>query len=536
MKQSAGILRRFFTGTAITVIMVVNAFSVAAQTADEVWGLSQRHMSSGARMTGMSIRGLAGFGDYSAIYGNPAGLGYVSGTRLIVSLRGSETESVSDILANGFNQNRASSTIEDTGFGSLAFLYSAPVKRGKLVGGLALSQVRDFSREVDFVGENTESSISTSFLPFNSEYSIDENGDLGELADLPFAAFNGGIFEYFKDLYEDGEYPFYSAVTAGTLIEQSARVLESGAAYELNAAVAWQATRDVMIGGALNIFVGDYNYDYSFIERDILNENTPELYNVLLDDGTLLEGFNELEYQQRLNADMAGINFRLGMSAKLNNRFRVGVTLESPTWSYFEESYGEQFTTQFDLGGSITYGDHAEDVGNGFFEYSARSPWRLGAGVRVDLGIVMLTGEGEIVDWSQLSLNSDDGGEVFRDVNRTIDSDYGIALNYAFGIELELGRFDLRTGLAVHPSPYIDSFTGSTVGGLEVGDRMGVSVGAGVRITDGIRLDLALHSEDERDFWNIYPSDAAGPRQTAQFEMDEQLRRGAAILQLTVRL
>lgn len=533
MKQSfSATLQGVFISTIIAAGMM-SISSATAQTADEIWSISQSDVSVGARMSGMAIRGLAGFGDYSALYGNPAGLGYVGGTEFVVSLRGSSVQGDAGILATGFDLRSSASTVENSGIGNLAFLYSVPVAQGKLVGGVAFSQVRNYSRKLDLVGENVNSTISASFLPFDNEYSVGEDGNLGELADLPFAAFNGGIFEYFKDLYEKGEYPFYSAVVPGTLIEQSARVTESGEAYELNAGVAWQATKDIMVGGSLNIVLGDYQFDYSFVESDILDENTEDEYNVLRADGSLLEGFDQLEYQQTLRSDLGGINFRAGMSTVLNSTFRVGFTLVSPTWTYFEESYGEQFSTRFDLGGELAYGDQINDVGNGTFEYSARTPWRLGAGVRAKFGRFMLTGESEIIDWSQLRLNAD--GNAFRGVNRFIENEYGIALNYAFGGEVNLGKFDLRTGVAFRPSPYSEPPSQAS-GELHVGDRLGVSLGLGIQITDGIRVDLGLHAEDERNVWDLYPSDGEGPRQDERFEIDELLSRGIAILQLTVKL
>ncbi len=531
MKQSINMLHRLFSGMITIMVMVVSP--IFAQTADEVWGLNQRDMSVGARMTGMSIRGFAGLGDYSAMYGNPAGLGYVDRNLFVASLKGSATDA-------GFSINSLSYdgtyTTFDNSIGNLAFLYNIPVERGKLVAGLALSQTRSFARGLGPIVENTETTISTSFLPFDSEYSIDQNGDLGDLADLPFAAFNGGIFEYYRELYEDGKYPFLQAVVPGSLIEQSILVDESGRTYELNGAVAWQATRNIMIGGSVNFYVSEYDFDYNFTESDILDENTVDEYNVLLDDGTLLEGFNELEYIQRLSSEMIGINLRFGMSGDLNKNFRYGMTLESPTWSYFEESYGEEFTTWFDRGGSVTYGDQADDVGNGFFEYSVRSPWRLGAGVRFDSGRYMLTAEAEVMDWKQLRLSSSEGRNVFREVNRVIDNQYGLALNYAFGAELELGFIDLRGGVSFRPSPYKDSAAISPSGGQKVGERRGISLGAGVKLTDKIRVDLGLHMEEERNIWDLYPSDDAGPRQMYSLEIDETLTTRIAVLQVTVKL
>ena len=49
-------------------------------------------------------------------------------------------------------------------------------------------------------------------------------------------------------------------------------------------------------------------------------------------------------------------------------------------------------------------------------------------------------------------------------------------------------------------------------------------------------LTSGLHSEEERDVWNLYPSDDAGPRQESRFEVDEMLTRRSAVLQLTVKL
>ena len=141
--------------------------------------------------------------------------------------------------------------------------YDVPVTQGSLVVGLGLSRVRDFSRELDFSGVNSASTISSSFLPFDNEYRIDENGNLEELNDLPFAAFNAGIFEYYQDLYLQGEYPFFEAVVPGTSIEQLGVVTEAGGLYEATGAIAWQATREVMVGVSANLILGNYRFDYN---------------------------------------------------------------------------------------------------------------------------------------------------------------------------------------------------------------------------------------------------------------------------------
>ena len=533
MNYQSNLLTKILLVAVCIATSTISISSGIAQTADEVWVLSQRDMSMGARMKGMSARGFAGFGDHSAMHSNPSGLGYVANSQVVVSVRGYATSSITRIITPEFSEGRNLSSAENSGLGNLTLLYDVPVARGKLVAGIGIGQVRDFSRKLDFSGGNNASSISGSFLPFDNEYSVDENGDLDLLNDLPFAAFNGGIIEYYKELYEKKEYPFHGAVVPGSLIQQSGLITESGEMYELNIGGAWQASRKIMAGASINIVFGDYRFDYLFSEIDINDENTSENYNVLQDDGTLLEGFHALEYQQRLATDIIGVNLRAGISTELNDWLHLGMSFESPTWTYVEESYAQQFHTWFDIGGKLSYGGLADDVGNGVFQYSMRSPMRLGGGLRFDPGRFVLTGEAELVNWRQLRIRSDEGRHVFSDVNDQISSEFGVALNLALGGELRIRDFNLRGGFALHPSPYTENI-GS--GRLQLGERYSFSLGAGIGITDGIRLDFGVQAETERDIWDAYPSDSQGARQNTLFKIDEELYRISALLEVTMKL
>jgi len=536
-----------FIGVFITTITVtIPHVTVNAQSAIEAWRFSQRDMNVGVRMTGMSIRGFAGFGDHGALYSNPAGLGYINDTQLIVSLRGQSTtgdswrdqsgfdRSGARFRTDGFFPGQVSSSEETFQLGDLAFLYDVPVRQGKMVAGVSLSLVRDFSSRLEFIGENTQSSISSSFLPYDNEYTVDENGNLDQLDDLSFAAFNSGIIEYFRELYEDGKYPFLSAVIPGTSIDQSGLITGSGGIYELSGGIAWQASKTIMTGISLNVTFGRYDFDRSFNESDVLNENTSQAYNVLNDDDSLFEGFDQLNYNQTLDLEMTGFNFRAGMSAKVSEMMQIGVSIESPTWTYIEESYSEIFSTSFDLGGTLSYGDLPEDLGNGFYEYSMRSPWRLGAGVQFDFGNLTVTGEAEILDWGQLELSSDDDQNAFSNVNGVIEDEFGLAVNFAVGAELELGRTALRVGFSGRPSPY--SINGqSNLTDAYTDNQLGASFGVGYMISQSIRLDLGVQfSESIPDLWEIYPSDAGGPRQDTIFEIDHIQNNNVILFGITM--
>jgi len=552
MSQMKAILNM---NTLVVGLLICQMFTVSlsfAQSASEAWRLNHRNTNVGVRMSGMSVRGFAGFGDHSALNSNPSGLGYVNKSELIVSLRASSTSDesffggsienpASQFRTDGFRLARTSSREDGLVLGDLAYVYDAPVGKGKLVAALGVSRVRDFNSRLEFLGENSKSTISQSFLPFDSEYTVDSNGNVDELSDLPFAAFNAGIFEYYKDLYENQEYPFLSAVIPGSRIEQSGQINGSGGVYELSGGVAWQASKKLMAGISLNVSLGSYDFDYSFTESDVLNENTTESYNVLHDSGTLFEGFDRLSYQQTLETGMAGFNLRAGVSADITSMLRIGASIETPTWTFIEESYSEQFSTWFDSGHGLIYGDQPDDLGNGFFEYSIRSPWRLGAGLKFQIrdtaiGNIALTAEAEVLDWSTLKLRSSGDGNAFEDVNGVIENDFGTILNYALGAELEINKAFVRFGFGASPSP----FTKSSVLGLTddySDDQLSASFGLGYRMTSKIRLDLGVQLRDSiPELWEVYPSDAGGARQDTLFEIDQIQNQNIIVLGLTMNI
>ncbi len=536
----------------VIATMILNAPTLRAQSASEVWRLNHRNTGVGVRMTGMSVRGFAGLGDHSALYSNPSGLGYIAASELIVTLRGSTTsdnslfggslvEPSDQFRSDGFTLGRTNSREDKLVLGDIVYVYDAPVGRGKLVAALGLSRVRDFSTRLEFIGENSKSTISESFLPFNEEYTVDNNGNLDELSDLSFAAFNAGVIEYYRYLYEDGEYPFLSAVIPGSTIEQSAQINGSGGVYELSGGVAWQASTNLMAGASLNVSLGSYDFDYSFTESDVLNENTTEDYNVLNDDGSLFEGFDQLNYRQTLETGMAGFNVRAGVSADLTRLLRVGVSIETPTWTFIEETYTEEFSTRFDSGGSLSYGDRPDDLGNGFFEYSTRSPWRFGAGLtllfyKTPIGNIVLTGEAEILDWSRLKLRYRDDRNFFSDVNNVIENDLDIVLNYALGAELEINRAFVRFGFGVRPSPFTNSSVSNFIDDYSENQR-GVSFGFGYRMTSKILLNLGIQLTDSiPELWEVYPSDAQGTRQDTFFEIDQIQNQNVFVLGLSMNI
>ena len=507
-----------------------------AQTIDDALRFSQRHPSAGsAHLVGMGVRGFGGIGVKGALHSNPAGLGYVQSSSLSMSLTALDAVDVASSGSPGFSSDALTDENTFSGLGNLSYVHDVPVQQGSLVFSLGIGEVQSFNRNMAFAGENNLSTISTSFLPFGDEYSLTEDGGLDQLNDLPFAAFNGGMIEFFPSLLSNGDYPFLEAVVPGSVIKQQGFVHDAGALYEGSIGMAVEAKRGLMVGLSANLIFGTYDFDSQLEEIDAFSQNSIDDYNVLQDDGNLLEGFDRLTYTQRLESDLVGFNLKLGASWQATGFLRLGAVIESPTWTYIEESYGASFTTQFDDGGVITYGNRADDVGNGFFDYDFLTPWRLGVGVHASLGRVLLLGDLEVVDWSQMKFSSNSDETLFRDINRQIEDQYGVTINTNLGAEIDVGWFTLRGGAAVRPDP-LKELPVTSRGEQLNRDRLYFSFGAAVNLSSRFRLDFALQRETRDDTWYAYPEDELGSRQDAILQIDEALTRDWLLLELTYRL
>ena len=505
-----------------------------AQTAEDGLRFGQRLHATGARMTGMGTAGYGGFGDYGALYGNPAGLGLVrhssfSGNLHVVQAAESANSSTQGFASRGVNDYEISSA----NVGNLAALYKAPTRQGSLVFGAAINQVGSFDRELRFEGINDISTITTSFLPLAGEYTLGEEGQLESLDDFVFPAFNAGFVEYFPEFLDENPeaYPFLQAVVPGTSITQSGRVAEAGRVYEASLGGAIEVARGTFAGVSLNFVSGSYEFRSRFEEVDDLDLNTAADYSVY-SDGNLLEGFESLSYRQRLDSDLTGFNLRLGISTEISSNLRAGVAIESPTTLRVDESYGTSFETFFDDGSILAYGDHADDVGSGIFEYRVRTPWRLGVGVSWEIGGFTILVDTEVMDWSQMMFSASSDGGYFEDLNDQIGEEYGAVVNVSGGAEINLGRVLLRAGAALQRDPLgVDLFTSS--GSPLNRDQQLYSFGAGYHLSPKFRLDLGLTVAEFEGTYLPYPVDAYGTRQAYGPQIDETVERFQFVLGAT---
>lgn len=486
--------------------------TVHAQTADDALRFAERSPAAGARMIGMAGAGIAGVADFSALYANPAGLGYLQSSEAVGSfnvLRAVDEaryevlpldEEAAPSVATG--TQRASSS----GLGNAGLAYKMPTQRGSLVLAGGINQTSTFERSLDYVGANNANSITDTFLPFLGNF-LPEIGagecsrdDLAFDFDTPLRAYNAGAIEFVEAACEEGTYPFIQAVAPGTTIQQAEEVTEEGRMTEANFGGAVEAAPGVMMGASLNISYGTYRFTRLYQEIDIEGENIPELYQVETGNGGLLEGFDQLDLEERVTSELVGVNLRGGISAEVSPNIRAGLVIESPTWYAVDETFGTRITTFFDRPAGSMLDDGELDANE--FDYTVRTPWRLGGGAAVLLGRIHVTGDLEFVDWTQLRLRADDAD--FSAANRRI-RDFEAVINGRLGVEYRLDALTLRGGFAYQPDPRDVEIE---LSGGETTDRTKTFYSAGFSywFSDQFRIDVGWLHERFDDQYRPYAS------------------------------
>ena len=523
---STGLYRRLLGGIGLAIMLIMFAPTASmGQTAEDALLFSERLPATGARSIGLSGTGIAGTGDFSAFFTNPAGLGYLERSQFTASLNFLSATNESFVQRTGFG-NAIEDDLTDQRLGNLALAYKLPTRQGAFILGGAFNQTNTFERSLRFNGLNSDASITDVLLPFDDEFEVvEEDGSFFPrfFADIPEIAYLGGAIEFLGENVGTGDGLFYQAVNPGSTIEQASDVFQEGRMSDVSFGGAIEAARGVMVGLSLNINVGTYRFESLFDEIDINNENTEDLYIVLNGDSEL-RGFDVVSYEERFESDLVGTNLRVGVSAEAAENLRVGLTIETPTFYRVDEKFETVVATQFDSGGSLAYGGQSGDVGRGSFEYDVTTPFRFGAGISYDVSGLRLMGDIELVDWTQLELDASTDADFFADLNRTIRNEFKAVINTRLGAEYSLDDLRLRAGFAMQPDP-IDARITTGNGATLDRSKTFFSAGVGYQFSNALSVDFGWMQERMDD---VYLPDFV------DYVVDENLVRNHFVVGLSV--
>lgn len=503
----------------ITAALLLTAGGPAsAQTIDDVFRYSERAPAIGAHDMGwLDANGTAGSGTYTALFSNPAGLGWASSSTFAGGLVGDFTTNEARLFLPSTTSAPFDRTQSGYRIGNAALTYRVPTEQGNLVLGAAIGRTRSFDRTLVASGINGQSSITDTFLPGSPSPLPNDDGSFTFDRRLTTLAFDAGAIEFDPNRAGDlgfSNNDFVQAVRpgAGRTVEQREDLIESGGLYDTSFGGAIEVAPDVMLGGAFTVAFGSYSFDRIYEEVDVNNTHTGSQYDVVLGDGAVLSGFDALRYEQGIEADLTGFGARFGASAKPVDPLRVGVSFATPTYYTITETFGTRIETFFDEGGSLAAGSIADSE----FEYEVRTPWRVSAGAEFNLGPFNLAGDIEVIDWSTTGFSADDltlESEIDRQV-RELD----VTVNSRVGASFSMDGLTVRGATAFQPNPNESS---------PRSDRTFFSGGLSYSFDSQLTFDFGWMQERFTDEFVAYgTTEVPGARGTAPgLRADEDIQR-----------
>lgn len=477
--------RKTIISSALLLSLFITSYS---QTIIEAVRYSSYDYASTARSIGVGGAFSALGADISASTINPAGLGEYRFGEFVFSF-GATIDNQNATLRGG--QER-SSTTATSNIGVLGYVSTNRHKSTSALRNssfaISLNRFLSFDNAFEFEGD-TQGSIVERFVERANTLGVNDLDDFeaGPAYDVE------AIFDPDGDLFYDSDFGDFSVV-----VPKSQTVTQEGSGRELNLGYGASLKSNLSFGINLGIPIFQFN------ETKVYSE---------FDTGNNIDIFDELEYLESLQTNGVGVNAKIGVIYKLNNKIRFSLAGHTPSLLFLTDEFFTDLTFDF------------TDPQNGFvsnlaqsptstFEYQFNTPWRaiLGGAYMFALGgdLVQkrneeaaafaarrkaqtrgfLTAEVEFVGYTNSNFNftansTDPQDAAFeQSLNDEISSDLKSIPIVKVGAEIAKDKFRYRAGVRYQPSIFVNDDSAS----------IRYSGGLGIRI-NRVFVDLAATFE-----------------------------------------
>ena len=394
-------------------------------------------------------------GEFSTLFGNPAGLGFYKTNELVITP-----------AYNIFNnKNTYKGMLSKTSLSKfnlsasgLLFSFDNNLKSNvrNITIALGVNRSADFNSNIFYTGTNNKSSYSEKYL----EELIHNNvKDPNRAAiDYPYGS-SLALNTYLIDTLSgpNGSVAGYkSLASVPTGIKQENTINSSGGITDFALGGAVNLRDKLFFGGTITIPVLNYNRNSSFKESDA-TANTANNFNYAIINETL-------------ETKGAGINAKIGLIYKPVEYVRLGIAIHSPTFYGLTDKYSTEIITDLEgYGGAGIKRQSSLDFNNkqrGELKYNFSTPWRIIASgsyvfrevENVTRQKAFVTADIEYVDYKSSTFTATDNNSViknyFADLNNTIKEQYKGAINVRIGGELKFNTLMMRLGGAYYGNPY----------------------------------------------------------------------------------
>lgn len=418
--------------TLIICVSILTYQIGSAQYAEDALRFSQYGLGVGARSQGMGNAAVGLVDDYTSLFWNPAGLALEKNYEFSVGLTNNGFGDDASYLGTTTN-----STKSQTNLNNIGFLYPVATTRGSLTFAFGFGRTANYNATSSYGGFNSSNSIVQSLLSDGTASAFGLTDTLG----IPI---------------DTGH------------VQQTATVLEGGGMNHWSVGGAMDVAKDLSVGMSLNFVSGSYTYDRVFIEEDVQNYYTrPMPYD-----------FSKFRYESTFTSDLSGFNVLFGLMLKKQGSYKIGFSIRTPTHFNINENFADIGKSSFKNGDVISL----EFPGK--TQYKVITPYVFSGGVSVQLlDFLVLAGDAEYTDWTQMQFDSND--PILIDENNRITQIYRATTNLRGGAEVALWSIGLklRGGMIYNPSPYKGDPTSR--------DQLYYTAGLGVDVDNNVTINVA---------------------------------------------
>lgn len=455
--------------------------SAKGQYVEDALRYSQNFPSLTARSMAMGNAFTSLGGDFASSFINPAGLGLYRKSEFQFSPGMGYNSSGSDYAAQSGSDNIFQYINSSVGYtGTYNFNKDKGLVSASLAAGY--NRLNNFYNNSIIQGTNPSSSFSDYFVEYASNNFL-----------LP---------DELNPFYERLAYDAWVIDTMGTLdqykslvpvpIDQRKSIQTRGGTGEWSFGFGLNFSNVLYVGTGIGITQ--------------LNKEQVSVFSEYNRDNYW--AFRSFSFTEELDVRGTGVNFKVGLMARLSKSIRLGATFHSPTFYgleevYYNTMYSEYDDSSFFIRPTNTQGDLLEA---GVYRYHLNTPLKLAGGISYQLGKTgILTGDVEYIPYNAMKTSTDDDfntlddNALFDGVNNDIDNMYRPVLNVRLGSEFRFGNFSLRAGGGYFPSPYASGELN------EKSDHFEITSGLGYR--DRVFFfDLGFSGLFHTEKYNLYTS------------------------------
>jgi long-subunit fatty acid transport protein len=466
----------------LVILSIIGLQAVQAQYAEDALRFSQFGSAVGARSQAMgnTIVGIAD--DYSALFGNPAGLSQQKNFEFSIGL--SRLGYGNDVTFFGKKTTGDNSVIN---LNNLGIVYPIATERGGLTFAFGFGRVASFASIASFDAFNSSSSIIRSFSPYaGTQYEDFDLITLSSDAREPLLNSHIPFKIYLADTLDNYLFPILT-----DSVQQTVRVLEGGGLNHWSFGGGIDIAENLSFGITLTFISGSYSYDREFTEsdsRDIYKASYAFPYN-----------FNNWTYTSTIESNISGFNALFGLMYRKPDKFRIGATVRIPTSYDISETFSDNGVSNFDDGFTASA---ATDVGE--TKYKITTPFVISGGISVQpLDWLLLAGDAEYTDWTELEFDTDNL-DLLQE-NRNIKKLLRDTWNLRGGVEVSIWSIGLklRGGIEWKPSPWKDDPSEY--------DQLIYTAGIGYEVDESSSINVSYALGDWKTFrdnyyWGVGPA------------------------------